>query len=271
MQLFNHACRAGWDVYGPGMRLEYFGVLLWLAWLFRGCEGLRRNVTLVGVQFDWSAGSALPSGWNATVVAESAPLGSVGECPAGRYCPAGVSRPVVCPAGTFSTQKRLSAPCVSKCALNRYCPDPAVVLPCPNFTTSERGAASQAKCVCVPGYQCNYKTHVNLNIGLGVPYRVWLSPTGAVLKQAILQAVAESAGVSVGNVRFDKVLPGISRGGGRRLLEASESAVLSLSVVGADRVNDEALRGKLRGRPELQRKDVRLYWKRTENLRVFKQ
>ena len=238
---------------------------------------IKRNVTVTGVDFNWTK-SEIGSFWNATVSYDGPVQSVIGECPAGRYCPAGVSSPIVCPAGTFSDQKRLYSVCTYKCQSNNYCPDPAQSFPCPNFTTSGRGATSQAKCLCLTGYQCNYKKVVNLNIGLNVPYSVWMSPSGSALRTAVLQAVALSSGVPLGSVKIDKVLPGISRGligsgsggGARRLLGTSESAVLSMSVSGADRVLDEALRGKLREISELKRGNVRIYWKSIESVKVLK-
>jgi hypothetical protein len=255
-------------------------VLLWVwasvCYVSVPVHAVRRNVTVIGVEYSWNGTGLLPRTWNASAVVDGAVQDVIGECPAGRYCPSGVKRPVVCPAGTYSTAKRLSSPCASKCAKNWYCPDPAQVLPCPNFTTSDRGATSQARCVCLAGYQCTYKKNVNVNIGLNVPYKVWVSTSGAAMRQAVLQAVAESAGVSIGSVRIDKVLPGISRGmntagapsGARRLLDTSESAVLSVSVSGADRM--DGLREKLRARREFKRGSINVYWKRIENVNVVK-
>lgn len=258
---------------GPCMNWSVLVLLwVWASVCYVPVHAVRRNVTVIGVEYNWNGTGSLPGNWNASAVVDGTVQDVIGECPAGRYCPSGVKKPVVCPAGTYSTARRLSSPCPSKCAKNWYCPDPAQVLPCPNFTTSDRGATSQARCVCNAGYQCTYKKHVNVNIGLNVPYKVWVSTSGDVMRQAVLRAVAESAGVSIGSVRIDKVLPGISRGittsGARRLLDTSESAVLSLSVSGADRL--DALKDKLRARREFKRGSINVYWKRIENVNVVK-
>lgn len=250
------------------MHCKGIAFLLWVFCYVGEGTLVRRNVTLTGLAYDWSAGNVLRL-INATVLSDGAVQNVTWECPVGRYCPAGVERPVMCRLGTYSTRRRLASPCPSECPLNSYCPDPAVALPCPNLTASVRGAKSQLDCKCQAGYQCTYKRFVNLNVGLGVPYKTWISPAGDPLRQALLQAVAESAGVPLGSVRVERVMPGIPlSAGGRRLLESSQSAVVSLSVANAEQLHE--LRERLRAKREFRRRDVRVHWKLMESLRVTK-
>jgi hypothetical protein len=125
-----------------------------------------------------------------------------------------------------------------------------------------------------------YRRQVNLNLVLNVPYRSWVGPAGAALKEALMQAVAESAGVSPGSVKIEQVLPSVSGGvgsvgggGGRRLLSRSgngrgkeEAAMVRVCVEGADKV--EGLQERLRGRAEF-KAGARVHWKRVDNLKVL--
>jgi hypothetical protein len=164
-------------------------------------------------------------------------------------------------------------PCDVKCFQNWYCPDPGQRFQCPANTYSDRGAVSRLGCKCNVGFQCTYKKVTNVNVGLRVPYRVMTGPEGEELKRALVQAVAETAGVSVGSVRIDRVLPGTvvgGVGGARRLLgakNADSSVLLSLSVEGGGGGLD-SLREKLRQRREFRRVDNRVHWKRVETLQV---
>jgi hypothetical protein len=243
--------------------------LLWLfCYVARTADAamVKRNVTLTGVEYGWSA-AVVGEFWNATVVSDGAVQTGVAECPPGRYCPAGSGSPLMCPVGTYSAVRRRSTACTSLCPQNSYCPDPALSVPCPNQTTSVRGARSQLDCRCQAGYQCTYRRAVNLNVGLNVPYRVWLGPSGAALRQALLRAVADSAGVPAGSVSVVRVVPGVTRPVvGRRLLGAGESAVVSLTVDNAEGV--EGLRERLGRSKEFAGKGVRVHWKRADQLRV---
>lgn len=259
-------------------------VLLWVSLFFMALDvpvcAVKYNVTVVGLASNWTVG-LLPVVWRASGVVQVSVQNSTGECPVGRYCPAGTGVPLMCPIGTYSDKKKQVSPCITLCSIGWYCPDPGQRILCPTNTVSARGGKSQVDCRCNAGYQCVYKKHVNLNVGLGVPYRVWVSSEGDALKQALLQAVAEVAGVPLGSVRIDKVLPDLTlggnsgaSGGARRLLStskgaaATESAVLSMSVAGANAVN--GLKERLRKTRAFKRGDIRVYWKLIENVRVLK-
>lgn len=224
---------------------------------------VRKNVTIVGVEFNWTR-SAVSGVWNASLVSESRAAGVVGECPPGRYCPYGSARPVACAAGTYSAQARRATRCAARCPAGMYCPDPAVAVPCPNRTSSLEGARSQLECKCEAGYECRYRKFVSASVGLGVPYRVWLSPAGAGLRQALREAVAASAGVPVGSVQVERVIPGVA---GRRLLsaaEASAGAVVSVSVAGASELR--GVRDLLAARREFSGRGVRVHWRSMESV-----
>ena len=241
--------------------------LLWLLCCAARAAAVRRNVTLTGVTYDWTEAD-LKRYWNATVVSSGPVQTGVQECPAGRFCPAGSSKPLTCPLGTYSALKRQSSQCAFQCAPNWYCPDPGTALRCPNQTVSERGSRSQLQCRCVEGYQCTYKKVINVNLGLAVPYRRWTGQDGEALKQKLMQVVADSAGVPVGSVKLVKVLPAVTgQAQGRRLLEArDESALISLSVEGAEAL--EGLRERLANAAVFSKKSARVHWKLSEQLRV---
>lgn len=264
--------------------------LLWIAllccWILVGAQNgtnastanttrlaLRRvNVTLVGVPLNWTSRGSLPPEWNATREASAGLQSAIGECPAGRYCPAGTSVPVVCLAGTYSNATRLSSPCSVACATNFYCPDPGQRYRCPGNTSSGRGAKSQLDCRCNSGYQCVYKKVINVNVALRVPYRLWVGSEGERLKGALVQAVADTAGVSVNSVKVDRVAPGKITAGGtnRRLLGDDQGgALLSLSVEGGGAGGLDALKEKLRERAEFRRAGGRVHWRRVERLQVL--
>jgi len=251
-------------------------VLLLAAWAPGGSAGsVRRNVTVTGVA--WERSLAFPVGWAANVRARSV-QNATGECPPGRYCRKGTSDPVRCAAGYYSSAVGLTEPCVLKCFEGYYCPDPGKLVACPANTHSELGGYSQLDCKCDAGFQCLYRRQINLNVGLNVPYRAWLGPAGEALRAAVLQAVAESAGVPVGSVRIEQVLPSLrpiagSAGGNRRLLERrrEDAALLRLSVVGAEKV--EGLRERLARRPEFRggaAVAARVHWSRADKFSVMR-
>lgn len=249
--------------------------LLWIAllccWIVVGTGGVSVVVTVAGAGLNWTAGSTLPAGWLASGVSRVSVQNATGACPAGRYCPAGTSSPVVCGRGMYSTDIGRSTPCAVKCGLGYYCPDPGKRLACPGNTSSARGASSQLDCRCNAGYECMYKKVLSVSLGLRVPYRVLTAPEGSAMKQALLEAVAETAGVSVGSVKIDRIAPGKSGVGARRLLGHSaggETTLLSLSVEGgAEGLGD--LRGSFRRRKELRRVGSQVHWQRVENLKVL--
>jgi hypothetical protein len=238
---------------------------------------VRRNVTVTGLAYERTL--SFSGSMNGTV--RSTTLVSVqgrsGDCPAGRYCPAGTSDPILCPAGFYSSQARRSTTCPFKCFANYYCPDPGKLVQCPANTHSAPGGSSQVDCKCDPGFQCVYRRQINLNLMLNIPYKVWMGPGGAELSAAVVQAVAESAGVPVGSVRIQQVLPsavsgGVSAGGGgtgggRRLLAlgGQGAALLRLSVEGAERL--EGLQERL-ARHDKFREGARVIWRRADQLRV---
>ena len=233
------------------------------------------SVSVSGVRYDRAL--IMPVGWNASVRVKNV-SGAYGDCPAGRYCPAGTGEPVVCPAGFYSSQTKRVTVCPFKCYMNNYCPDPGKLVPCPPNTHSAIGGTSQLDCKCDPGFQCVYRRQVNLNLVLNVPYKAWVGPAGEALRAALMQAVAESAGVSPGSVKIEQVLPSVSGGvggGGRRLLWGGkvrakagreDAALVSLSVAGAEKV--EGLQERLRKREEF-RAGARVHWRRVENLKVL--
>lgn len=251
--------------------------LLLAAWVPGGCAGsVRRNVTVTGVSYERAL--AFPVGWVSAVRAQSV-QNATGECPPGRYCRKGTSEPVKCAAGYYSSAVGLVEPCVLKCFAGYYCPDPGKLVACPANTHSGLGGYSQLDCKCDAGFQCVYRRQINLNVGLNVPYRAWLGPAGEALRAAVLQAVAESAGVPVGSVRIEQVLPSLrpvaggagAAGGNRRLLERRRegAALLRLSVVGAEKV--EGLRERLARRPEFRggaAVAARVHWSRADKFSV---
>lgn len=248
------------------------GLFFALVLLFWSCEGgtVRRNVTVSGLNLSWSA-AVLPVGWNAsTLVQVGSVKNNTGVCPAGRYCPRGTSVPFLCALGTYDVTLGRTTQCSVSCSLDYYCPDPGQRLPCPTNTQSGRGATSQLQCVCKPGYQCVYKRFVLANVRLNIPYRVWISAEGAKLKEALLQAVADTARVPLDSVRVSSVLPGLVTGGSRRLLgekQADTSAVLSITVEGAEGL--DGLREALHRRRHEFRSGARVHWKRADQLKVL--
>lgn len=251
------------------------GLFFALVLLVGSCEGgtVLRNVTVSGLNLSWSA-TVLPVGWNASRLVQVGTVkNTTGVCPAGRYCPRGTSVPFLCALGTYDTTLGRTTQCSVSCSLDYYCPDPGQRLPCPTNTNSGRGATSQLQCVCKAGYQCVYKRYVLANVRLNIPYRVWISAEGAKLKEALLQAVADTARVPLGSVRVSSVLPGLvtgGAGGSRRLLgekQADTSAVLSISVEGAEGL--DGLREALHRRRKEFKGGARVHWKRADQLKVL--
>lgn len=238
-----------------------------------------KNVTVSGVSATWSSG-ALPDGWRATSVALVNVKNFTGVCPAGRYCPGNTTDPIMCTLGMYTMETKRVTNCDIQCALDYYCPDPGKRIKCPDNTQSKRGAMTQLNCTCKAGYQCVYKKVLLANVKLNIPYRVWISPEGEALRQALLEAVAAVAKVPLGSVSINKVLPGIvnggSGGGRRRMLslgsgerQANEdtSALLNLSVEGADSL--DGLWEELHKRRNEFKPGARVYWKRADHLRVL--
>lgn len=208
---------------------------------------VRVNVTLGG--FGTNRTLRVPPRWGAALAWEATDP-STGECPRGRYCPGGVGSPKVCKAGTYSPYAGRQSPCPESeaCHANSYCPDPGVMVSCPKNTWSGYRSTSRLDCRCQPGFECVYKKQVNLNMVLHVPLGVWMSESGKFLREKLVQAVAESAGVSSSNVRIDQVLPyqGVGGGGSRRLLDSSKDALLvRLTLQGAEAVGEDALQARL--------------------------
>jgi hypothetical protein len=251
-------------------RARPLALLVLLGSAFRASEALvRRNATVYKMSCDRVISFSGPmSGALKSEVIVSVQK-STGECPAGRYCPPGVSEPQMCPAGYYSSRKGMTTPCQFKCFPNYYCPDSGQLLPCPANTGSVAGASSQLDCKCDTGYQCTYRRSVRVSVALRVPYTNWTGPGGAGLRTAVSQAVAESAGVAVGSVSIREVLPGVVgiQGGNRRLLGESGSggSMLSVSVEGARGL--EGLRGRLERRRELGG-EARVIWRRDERVYV---
>jgi hypothetical protein len=247
-------------------RLGFSWLFLGLAWVCAGAL-VRRNVTLVGVPYGREV--VAPSGWTASTRGQSLQW-VVGDCPAGRYCPAGTSTPVVCPAGTYSSELRRTEVCTAYCWQGFYCPDPGKRVPCPANTNSLARASSQLQCKCESGYQCTYRKQLRVNLALRVPYQVWVSPAGKALRDAVVQAVADSAGVPAGSVQVQSAIPSVLQSGGsRRLLGGAgqRTAVVSLSVEGGDRL--ERLEENLERRGGKLGSGARVAWKKIEQLRVL--
>jgi len=259
---------------------------LHLLWLFCYVAGttesalVRRNVTLSNVPYKREL--AVPSGWGVKAVRSQSLQWSVGDCPVGRYCPAGTVTPLVCPAGTYSESTRLSTPCQLTCWVGWYCPDPGKRFRCPDNTYSTGGASSKLHCRCNAGYQCTYRKVVNVNLALRVPYQVWSSTGGKELRDAVVQAVARSAGVSNTSVQIRSAMPSVVQApaaGSRRLLQAGTGtdsgsgglpqaepraarALVSLSVD-----NGERIEGLLEGLGRAG-EGARVAWRKVEEVRV---
>jgi hypothetical protein len=108
-----------------------------------------------------------------------------------------------------------------------------------------------------------YRKQVNLHVVLQLPLAAWNGD--AAVRNALVQAVADSAGVSVGNVRIEYVAPQI--GGTRRLLtlRTMPGTQLRLAVRGAERLR--GIDGRLaRGHPALRRAETR--WQRAHTIQV---
>ena len=233
-----------------------------------------KNVTVSGVSATWSS-AALPEGWRVTSLALVNVQNFTGVCPAGRYCPGNTTDPVMCTLGTYTIETKRVMNCNILCSLDYYCPDPGKMLKCPDNTQSKRGAVTQLDCSCKPGYQCVYKKVLVANVKLNIPYRVWISPEGQALRQALLEAVAAVAKAPLGSVSITKVLPGIVAGGGggrRRMLslgwqQEDTSALLNLSVEGADSL--DGLWEELHKRRREFKPGARVYWKRADHIKVL--
>jgi hypothetical protein len=209
---------------------------------------MRVNVTLSGLSLNQSLG--LPGRWWASVDWQT-PAASTGECPAGRYCPEGAGPPVMCKMGLFSSIVRRNAECpsTSVCHPDHYCPDPGIKKPCPTNTWSKFGSTSLLDCRCNDGFECVYRKQVSLNLVVHVPLGVWMSESGKLMQAAVLQAVAESAGVGVKDVQIDQVLPYLGMGGGsRRLLgniNNQDALLLRFTLHGAEKVGENALQTRI--------------------------
>jgi len=210
---------------------------------------LKLNVTLGGFAVNQTA-LTLPGRWGAAAAWEATEE-STGECPYGRWCPGGIGAPKVCKAGLYSPYRKRVVPCGEGevCSSGSYCPDPGVKKECPRNTESRFGSTSQLDCRCLDGYECLYRRQVNLNMILHVPLGVWLSESGKAIRDKVLQAVAESAGVGVKDVQIDQVLPYLGMGGGsRRLLgniNNQDALLLRFTLHGAEKVGENALQTRI--------------------------
>jgi hypothetical protein len=76
-----------------------------------------------------------------------------------------------------------------------------------------------------------------------------MSESGKLMQAALLQAVAESAGVGVKDVQIDQVLPYLGMGGGsRRLLgniNNQDALLLRFTLHGAEKVGENALQTRI--------------------------
>lgn len=209
---------------------------------------IRVNVTLNGLSLNQSLG--LPGRWWASVDWQT-PAASTGECPAGRYCPEGAGPPVMCKMGLFSSivKRETQCPIGSVCHPDNYCPDPGIMKHCPTNTWSKGGSTSLLDCRCNDGFECVYRKQVSLNLVVHVPLGVWMSESGKLMQAAVLQAVAESAGVGVKDVQIDQVLPYLGMGGGsRRLLgniNNQDALLLRFTLHGAEKVGENALQTRI--------------------------
>ena len=206
---------------------------------------MRVNVTLSGLSLNQSLG--LPGRWWASVDWQT-PAASTGECPAGRYCPEGAGPPVMCKMGLFSSivKRETQCPIGSVCHPDNYCPDPGIMKHCPTNTWSKGGSTSLLDCRCNDGFECVYRKQVSLNLVVHVPLGVWMSESGKLMQAAVLQAVAESAGVGVKDVQIDQVLPYLGMGGGsRRLLGDKDALLLRFTLHGAEKVGENALQTRI--------------------------
>ena len=223
---------------------------------------------------------SMPGSWNVSVGRQYTNA-ATGECPVGRYCPAGAMAPQMCKPGLYSPEVKRTNPCPELwyCWTNYYCPDPGVLLKCPSNTVSTAGSTSLLDCRCSAGYQCYYKKQVNLNMVVNVPMGVWLSESGRILREKLVEVVAESAGVGVADVMIDQVLPYLSTsataGKGRRLLESTlgeGTLLLRLSLRGAEAVKDDALQAKLGQVLKVSKRNLlartRVNWARADRLHV---
>lgn len=220
------------------------------------------NVKVVNVALARSL--VVPSKW-ASGQRNSTKVMAFGVCPVGRFCPDGTSEPRMCPVGTYSSMSGRWEPCPAVCWPGSYCPDPGVMLPCPANTNSRASSTSQKDCVCNPGFTCVYKKQLSVSVRLKISFGVWLSPAGSAMRDKLVQAVADAAGVPASSVRVDQVSPYISSGAARRRLLGGE-VTLSMRVHGAERLED--VHGRLDRHAELKgRASVR--WKRADRLQVL--
>ena len=175
---------------------------------------------VITVQIEDTASAPPPRlfpNWNVTTKQDSSQT-SVLQCPRGRYCPLGSAKPVQCPLGTFSQSTGSSVACSGKCPKNFFCPDPAQRVPCPEHTWSNEGAVSKGDCLCEGGYICTYQKEMIVNMVLNLPFEMWLR--NQTLQQQLKVAVANAAGVPVGKVAVDKILPVVG-GRGRRNIQGT--------------------------------------------------
>ena len=232
------------------------------------CDTRWFNVTLGGVDRGraWTAG--LPAGWAARE--RELPIGArVEPCPAGRYCPAGSSAPVVCDAGAYSgaTGQWSAEVCASRCAAGSYCPDPGQQYPCPNHTVSPAGSPSQLGCACKKGLVCLYGRQLQVSVLLRVSLGEWLSD--ASLRASLVQVVAFAAGVDRGRVWVTRATPQSgSSSGARRLLGQAHG---DTTLVHAAVHNGEAVHGlrERLGEAHPRLRDARVHWTPGSRVRVL--
>lgn len=138
---------------------------------------------------------------------------SNGVCPAGMYCPSATAVPVPCVLGTYSAETGRSMPCDTLCPANHWCPQPTVMNTCPEHTMSGAGGVSKGDCICESGFSCLYKKQTSVQVLLHMGLDKWLH--NGTVRDLVMQAVAEAAGVPVENVVVDYVIPKMNSHMGR--------------------------------------------------------
>lgn len=200
-------------------------VIVFLFMIF-GSESKR----IVWIEVDHAEGSSivLAPAWNVTVASDVLST-DIGECPAGSYCPSASVYPIPCPLGTYSDKKTTWSPCSSPCPSNWYCPDAATKKMCPEHTWSKEGSVSIVDCMCDGGYICTYKKQTNVNVILHLPFEMWQG--NSTIQELLRLAVANAAGVSVGNVVIDYALPHLGGSGGNRRSLQSMTRLLNIQCI----------------------------------------
>ena len=142
--------------------------------------------------------------WPVSITADQAVF-ILGPCPAGFYCPGDTPDPLPCALGTYSPEQGRNSSCDQACPANSYCPDPASVFPCPQYTSSPPNSSSKLYCACDMGYVCTYTKQTQVQVVLHMPLEAWLD--NQTLQQILVQAVAVAASVPAAKVQIDSTLP----------------------------------------------------------------